>query len=144
MQGIHGISEILKKRREICMTITLFPSLRDPQGSQNRREKNTALFNSAHCIEWWMSQGLFYNDLLSRKNRGSGRDIFSQEFIVQQNGLFCRNISFCSIFFLAVPFGFILELPSSILCFALREVNSSATCCSQTSPEEGCCNCNHC
>jgi len=56
-----GFMESLKSwRREICMTITLFPSLRDPQGSQNRTEKNTVLFKSAHCIERWMSQGLFY------------------------------------------------------------------------------------
>lgn len=99
LQGIQGISKILKKRREICMTITLFLSLRDPEGSQNRTEKNTALFNSAHCIERWMSQGLFYNDLLSRKIRAQAETYFLK------NLLFTEMVCFAETFLFALFFS---------------------------------------
>lgn len=131
LQRIRGTSEILKKRKEICMTITLFPSLRDPQGSWNRteREKKPAIFNSVHCIEWWMSQGLFYNDILSRKIRAQAETYFLKNLLLTKMVCFAETFLLpLFIFFLAVPFGFILELPPSTLSLPLREVNLKTSC----------------
>lgn len=89
------------------MTITLFPCLRDPQDSPNRTEKNTALFNSAHYIEQRMSQGLFYNDLLSRKIRAQAETYFLK------NLLFTKMVCFAETFLFALFFSWQFLLASS-------------------------------
>lgn len=97
--------------------------------SYRKRKKNPAIFNSVHCIEWWMSQGLFYNDILSRKIRAQAETYFLKNLLLTKMVCFAETFLLpLFIFFLAVPFGFILELPPSTLSLPLREVNLKTSC----------------
>lgn len=76
-----------------------------------------------------MSQSLFYNDILSRKIRAQAETYFLKNLLFTEMVCFAETFLFpLFIFFLAVPFGFILELPPSTLSLPLREVNLKTSC----------------